>query len=136
MATGAAPSRQCARRSPRALRTARRLPGAKSSSATCSSRPATSVPPTRRTARPGDARAGVEYRAGELEGARAHSQEALRLGTQHPLILYHAGVIAQESGDLVTARQLLRQASALNPRFSLLWADDLAARLDALESGE
>jgi len=82
-----------------------------------------------------DALAWVEYRAGDLDRALAHSKEALYLGTRDPLILYHAGVIAQASGDPWRARELLGESHALNPRFSLLWADDLAMRLDALESG-
>lgn len=82
-----------------------------------------------------DALAWVEYRAGDLDAALAHSREALRLGTRDALILYHAGVIAQTSGDVVSARGLLVESSALNPRFSLLWADDLAARLHSLSAG-
>ncbi len=82
-----------------------------------------------------DALAWVEYRAGDLQGALAHSREALRLGTRDPLILYHAGAIAQANGDLVSARELLARSSALNPRFSQRWSDDLAARLDSLTTG-
>ncbi len=79
-----------------------------------------------------DALGWVEYRAGDLDAARAHSEEALRLGTRDPLLLYHAGVIAQESGDRERAAELLSRSAALNPRFSILWAGDLAARLNSL----
>ena len=82
-----------------------------------------------------DGLAWVEYRTGDLDAALDHSREALRLGSRDPLMLYHAGVIAQVSGDSERARELLAESSALNPRFSLLWADDLAARLSALSSG-
>ena len=46
-----------------------------------------------------DGLAWVEYRAGELDAALVHSREALRLGSQDPLFLYHAGVIAQDPGN-------------------------------------
>ena len=82
-----------------------------------------------------DALAWVEHRAGHQEDALAHSREALWLGTRDPLVLYHAGVIAQANGDDVAARRLLGESAALNPRFSLLWAGDLAARLAALAVG-
>jgi tetratricopeptide (TPR) repeat protein len=81
-----------------------------------------------------DGLAWVEYRAGDWDAALAHSREALRLGSRDPLMLYHAGVIAQATGDIERARELLAESSALNPRFSLLWADDLAARLSALST--
>jgi tetratricopeptide (TPR) repeat protein len=76
--------------------------------------------------------AWAEFQSGDLAGALRHSLEALRLGTQDPLLLYHAGVIAQASGDDNRAIDLLRRARDLNPRFSLLWSDDLAQRLSAL----
>jgi tetratricopeptide (TPR) repeat protein len=79
-----------------------------------------------------DALAWVEYRAGYLDDALLHSHEAVRLGTRDPLMLYHAGVIAQANGDDDAARRLLGDSASLNPRFSLLWADDLAARLALL----
>jgi tetratricopeptide (TPR) repeat protein len=82
-----------------------------------------------------DALAWIEYRAGELDDALVDSRAALRLGTRDPLILYHAGVIAQASGDGSRARELLAESSALNPRFSVLWAEDLAARLESLGLG-
>jgi len=81
-----------------------------------------------------DALAWVEYRTGDLAGALVHRGEALRLGTRDPLMLYHAGVIAQANGDDEAARTLLSESAALNPRFSLRWADDLAARVDLLTS--
>ena len=81
-----------------------------------------------------DALAWAEYRAGDLVAARRHSAEALRTGTQDPLLLYRAGVIADAAGDSVRARALLGQASGLNPRYSLLFADDLAERLRRLSA--
>ena len=79
-----------------------------------------------------DGLAWVAYRAGDLDAALAHSREALRLGSQDPLLLYHAGVIAQDTGDPIRARELLRASAGLNPHYAIRFADDLAARLRQL----
>jgi tetratricopeptide (TPR) repeat protein len=79
-----------------------------------------------------DILAWAELQDGDLVSARAHSAAALRLGSQDPLLLYHAGVITHAAGDDAAARALLERVATLNPRFSLLWADDLAARLKQL----
>ncbi|GAC1695808.1 MAG: hypothetical protein NVS9B6_02020 [Candidatus Limnocylindrales bacterium] len=76
--------------------------------------------------------AWAEYRSGDLAAARRHTVEALRLGTQDPLLFYRSGVIAEAAGDVQQAKALYGHASALNPRFSVLFADDLAARLRRL----
>ena len=76
-----------------------------------------------------DILAWAELRSGDVAAAAKHSVEALRLGTQDPLLLYHAGVIAQAAGDDARADVLLRRAHDLSPRFSFLWGDDLARRL-------
>lgn len=81
-----------------------------------------------------DALAWAEYRAGDVEAARRHSDEALRLGSQDPVLLYRAGVIADAAGDAERARTLLAQSSFLNPRYSVLFADDLAERLRKLSA--
>jgi tetratricopeptide (TPR) repeat protein len=80
--------------------------------------------------------AWIEYKHGLLESARQHSAESLRLGTQDPLLLYRAGVIAQESGDLRLGHDLLRRSSELNPSFSVRFAPDLSARLQTLGQRE
>lgn len=76
-----------------------------------------------------DILAWAELRSGDVANALAHSVEALRLGSQDPLLLYHAGVIAKAAGDEARARELLQRAHDLSPRFTFLWADDLARRL-------
>ncbi|MFN2521063.1 MAG: tetratricopeptide repeat protein [Candidatus Limnocylindria bacterium] len=79
-----------------------------------------------------DTLAWAEYRAGLEDDALRHSVEALRLGSQDPLMLYRAGVIAAGGGDTARARSLLMRSAELNARFSLLFADDLASRLAVL----
>ncbi len=76
--------------------------------------------------------AWTEYRAGDLASALAHSREATRLGTRDPLLLYRAGVIAETAGDGARAAALLQASADANPRFSLLFADDLAGRVRRL----
>jgi tetratricopeptide (TPR) repeat protein len=83
-----------------------------------------------------DILAWAELQSGDVAGALRHSVEALRLGSQDPLLLYHAGVIAQASGDSARAGALLGRAHDLSPRFSFLWSDDLARRLSELAGGD
>lgn len=60
--------------------------------------------------------------AGQHAEAQKLSAEALKLGTKDAALFYHAGMIAYRGGDLAGARELLRQALALNPFFSPLQA--------------
>lgn len=62
------------------------------------------------------------YRAGEHAEAWQYSQEALRLGTQDALLYYHAGMIARALGENESAQELLEQALAINPHFSVIHA--------------
>ena len=89
---------------------------------------------TRKSIHVAAALAWAEYRAGDLASAQRHSDEALRTGTKDPLLLYRAGVIADATGEISRARALLAQASELNPRYSVLFADDLAERLRRLSA--
>lgn len=82
-----------------------------------------------------DTLAWVEYQSGDLAGASRHSREALRLGTRDPNMLYRAGLIALAAGEPDRAYERLKAASDLNPRYSVLYADDLAARLSQLAAG-
>ena len=89
-------------------------------------------------ARPGiaaaDTLAWALYKNGHYPEALRYSDEALRLGSANPAFLYHAGLIREAGGDLVGAREALRSALALNPRFSVLHAGPAAATLERLEA--
>ena len=50
------------------------------------------------------------------------SRRALRLGTQDALKLFHRGMILRCLGRHDAARAAFRDALALNPHFSVLWA--------------
>lgn len=80
-----------------------------------------------------DTLAWVLFRAGQPAEARRYADEALRLGSQDALMLFHAGMIAQASGDAAAARQRLDQALALNPNFSPLFAPQARQALALLE---
>ncbi len=80
-----------------------------------------------------DALAWALYQAGDYQAAARYSQEALRLGTKDALFHYHAALIAHALGDLDAARSHLRQVQAINPAFSIRYADAARALLAQLE---
>jgi tetratricopeptide (TPR) repeat protein len=73
---------------------------------------------TRQTVRTADALAWASHRVGRDAEARRLSADALRLGTNDPLLLYHAGMIAASGGDIAVAHDRLTAALALDPGFS------------------
>ncbi len=81
-----------------------------------------------------DALAWALYKSGRYEEAQTYSQEALRLGTRDPLLLFHAGMIRYRLGDYGPARRFLEQALRTNPRFSVLYAGEAAETLEQLQS--
>ncbi len=64
-----------------------------------------------------DALAWTALKAGKLTEAQTAIKTALKLGTKDAKIFYHAGMIAQASGDSKTAKNYLEQALTLNPQF-------------------
>lgn len=87
---------------------------------------------TRQTYRTADALAWANHRQGRDGDARRLSDEALRLGTRDPLLLYHAGMIASANGDALAARRLLKDALSLDPGFSATGAAAAHAELTRL----
>ena len=81
-----------------------------------------------------DTLAWVLFRAGDLPGAREASRQALRLGTQSPMMRFHAGTIAAALGDREAAVAHLHAALDLNPHFSVRDAPAARVALAALES--
>ena len=73
------------------------------------------------------------YRTGALADARAASDAALRMGTQDPMLFFHAGMIARALGDTSAARRDLAHALELNPHFHHWFADTARAALDSLD---
>ena len=85
-----------------------------------------------------DALAWVLFKNGKTQEALRASQQALRLGTKDPMMLYHHGMIARELGQYQKASESLEQALATNPHFHPHHAEEarmalqplLAARLE------
>jgi tetratricopeptide (TPR) repeat protein len=81
-----------------------------------------------------DVLAWALYRAGQFQEAQRFSQRALRLGTQDALMHFHAGMIAQALGDYAQGREDLARALAINPHFSIRYADEARRALAAPEA--
>jgi tetratricopeptide (TPR) repeat protein len=86
----------------------------------------------RRDIRTLDALAWVLFKNGKTQEALQASQQALRLGTKDPLMLYHHGMIARESGQGRQAAESLEQALAANPHFHPHHADQARLALQPL----
>ncbi|MGI8565156.1 MAG: tetratricopeptide repeat protein [Pyrinomonadaceae bacterium] len=70
-----------------------------------------------------DALAWCLYKKGQFAEAKTAMDEALRLGTNDPRLLYHAGMIANALGDRRNATKYLEGAVKINPSFDVLQAD-------------
>jgi tetratricopeptide (TPR) repeat protein len=71
-----------------------------------------------------DARAWALYKNSRRDEAAAAIEQALRLGSRHPTLCFHAGMIYYGLGDNAKARSYLKRAVAMNPQFSILYADE------------
>lgn len=81
-----------------------------------------------------DALAWQLYAHGRFREALRMSEEALRLGTESALFLFHRGMIQHALGNDDAARRDLARAIEINPHFSMLWAKDVAETLSGLRS--
>jgi tetratricopeptide (TPR) repeat protein len=79
-----------------------------------------------------DTLAWCAAKAGDWTVARAAIVKALRFDTEDPRIQYHAGVIAQHSGNTAEAMRRYTRALALNANFSATGADDSRTQLARL----
>ncbi len=90
-------------------------------------------------ARPGSIRAAdvlswALYKAGAYDEALVYTKEAVRLGTQDPLLLFHAGMINYRAGNREAARDYIARALEINPGFSVLYSEEAANTLQELRS--
>jgi tetratricopeptide (TPR) repeat protein len=81
-----------------------------------------------------DALAWALYKNGKLEEAAEASEKAMRFGTRDPLLLFHAGMIAEGLGRREQALGELKEALNINPHFHLIYAGEAQLRLTALEA--
>ena len=80
-----------------------------------------------------DVLAWVLYKTGNYTEAQKYSAESLKLGTKDALKLFHAGMIAHALHEDQQAQQYLEQALAINPHFSILYADQAQNLLLSLQ---
>ncbi len=81
-----------------------------------------------------DVLAWALYKAGDYHEAQSFSQQALRLGTNDALKLFHAGMIAYRLGEHTQARDYLERALTINPYFSVLYANQARHTLEELRA--
>jgi hypothetical protein len=79
-----------------------------------------------------DALSWALFRAGELDEATRFSARAMALGSQNPVFLFHAGMIARATGDEASARSLLGDAAVGLPTLSPLYAAQAQRALEGL----
>jgi tetratricopeptide (TPR) repeat protein len=84
--------------------------------------------------RAADVLAWTLFKTGNLTDAQKYSNEALRLGTKDALLLFHAGTIQSALGNRDAAIGYLQQALAINPHFSLIYADQAQTELTRLQA--
>lgn len=73
------------------------------------------------------------YKMGRLDDAKRSMDEALHLGTQDPLLLYHAGMIANARNERRQATVFLKKALEINPEFDILEAAVAKRTLQAIK---
>jgi tetratricopeptide (TPR) repeat protein len=93
---------------------------------------ARSVWARRRSVHVADALAWTLYANGRYDEAIGYSNQALRLGTENALFYFHRGMIEVALGRNAAARLDLSRALAINPDFSLLWAEEAGRALESL----
>ena len=76
-----------------------------------------------------DAYAWALYKNNRAPEATPYVKLALRLGQHDPLIVFHAGMIAQATGESALARTYFKKAESLSPHFSIVYAAELKKQL-------
>jgi tetratricopeptide (TPR) repeat protein len=80
-----------------------------------------------------DALSWALFKNGKLPEAASASDKAMRLGTQDPILHYHAGMIADRLGQRDKALTELKLALQINPHFHLVYANVASEKVAALE---
>ena len=81
-----------------------------------------------------DAAAWASYKNGKIEEAQSFMEQAMALGTRDARLYYHAAMIALELGNPSQAREYLEQVMEINPKFSILDADQALETLESLRA--
>jgi tetratricopeptide (TPR) repeat protein len=81
-----------------------------------------------------DACAWAQYRAGKTTEAADTEKHAIALGTEDPVLDFHAGMIFGASGQEELGIRHLEKAIRVNPNFHVLYAGEAEAELRAVAS--
>ena len=81
-----------------------------------------------------DALAWALYKNGRFQEAASAMNKALRLKTNDPLLLFHAGMIYHSMGSDSEAEASLRRALQTNPHFHVFYAETATRTLDDISS--
>ncbi len=81
-----------------------------------------------------DALGWALYANGRYREAAPYARRALSLGTRNALFMFHAGMTQLRLGHRGAARELLSDALATNPHFSILWGSVARRTLAGLET--
>lgn len=79
-----------------------------------------------------DSLAWIAYLNGDMETARSAMEEALHLGTQYPLMYYHAAKIQEKLGNRQESIMLFSRALSKSPYFHLRYAPDARKSVERL----
>jgi tetratricopeptide (TPR) repeat protein len=79
-----------------------------------------------------DSLAWIAYLNGDMETARTAMEKAMSLGTQDPLMFYHAGKIREKLGDKQESIRHLNRALTVCPYFHVRYAPDARATVERL----
>ena len=90
---------------------------------------------TRRDVYGADALGWALLADGRAREAVRYADQSLRLGTQDPRLLAHAGLVHAAVGDTARARELLTAAETLSPTVDPLLMARVRAELDRLTQG-
>ena len=77
-----------------------------------------------------DALAWAYYKNGAFKESAKYGALALSLGEYDPLILFHAGMIAEANGEPERAKTLYKMVAKLDPHFSLFYANLLKQKVE------
>lgn len=73
------------------------------------------------------------YKKGRFDEAKSAMDEAMRLNTNDPRLLYHAGMLALSTGDSKKGADYLKQALDINPNFDVLQAEVAKENLNVIK---